>query len=284
VSLPYYPMFPKDFDASEKVRVMTWSERGLYITLLNHSWLNDGLPVDAEHVRRVCGADRDEFAQMWPQVERCFPETDDGRRRNPRQEEERVKASARHAERSASGRKGNAKRWGERSFSESLTDRSGIARASGSGSGSGDGGEKGGVGEKTGMEMEPSSTRTTHSVCVPTLTRTTHSLCAEVKPILDDLDEIYRKAGAPIPEKHKQVAWQLLLEIPPERRARVPNYCKWALVSGKWPNPAKTKALVNVLRDGDWDVEIAPRILPMPAVSARELAQERAAEKFRRMP
>ena len=93
------------------------------------------------------------------------------------------------------------------------------------------------------------------------------------QPILDDLDEIYRKAGTPIPEKHKQVAWQLLLEIPPERRVRVPNYCKWALVSGKWPNPAKTKALVNVLRDGDWDVEIAPRILPMPAASARELAR-----------
>lgn len=42
---------------------------------------------------------------------------------------------------------------------------------------------------------------------------------------------------------------------------------------------------MNVLRDGDWDVEIAPRILPMPReASARELAQERAAEKFRRMP
>jgi uncharacterized protein YdaU (DUF1376 family) len=271
VSLPYYPMFPKDFDASEKVRVMTWSERGLYITLLNHSWLNDGLPVDPEHVRRVCGADRDEFAQMWPQVERCFPVADEGRRRNPRQEEERVKAVAKHAERSESGRKGNAKRWGERSLSQPPGDGSAIARAYGSGSGGGE--EKGGAGEKTRMVEEPSSTRPTHS------------LCASVQPILDDLDEIYRKAGAPIPERHKQIAWQLLLEIPPERRPRVPNYCKWALVSGKWPGPGKTKALVNVLRDGDWDVELAPRILPMPReASARELAQERAAEKFRRMP
>jgi hypothetical protein len=107
---------------------------------------------------------------------------------------------------------------------------------------------------------------------------------ASLTPILEDLEEIYRKAGTPIPERHKQIAWQLLLEIPPERRARVPN-CKWALVSGKWPSPAKTKALVNVLRDGDWDVELAPRILPMPRnQSALELAQERAAEKFRRMP
>jgi hypothetical protein len=220
---------------------------------------------------------------MWTQVERCFPVADDGRRRNPRQEEERVKASARHAERSDSGRKGNAKRWGERSLSESLSDRSAIARASGSGSGGG--AEKGGAGEKTGMAVEPSSTRTTHSLCAPTLTRTTHSLCAEVTPILDDLEEIYLKAGVPIPEKHKQLASQLLLEIPQERRVRVPNYCKWALVSGKWPSPAKTKGLLNVLRDGDWDVEIAPRILPMPReASARELAHERAAEKFRRMP
>jgi uncharacterized protein YdaU (DUF1376 family) len=279
VNLPYYPMFAKDFDASEKVRFMNWAERGLYITLLNHSWLNDGLPIDPEHIRRICGADRDEFAQMWTQVERCFPVANDGRRRNPRQEEERVKASAQHAKRSENGRKGNAKRWGERS----LGDSSAIARASGSGSGSGGGREKEGAGEKTEMAAEPSFTRTTHSLCAPTFTRTTHSLCAEVNPILDDLEEIYRKAGAPIPEKHKEVAGELLLAIPPERRARVPNYCKWALVSGKWPNPAKTKALVNVLRDGDWDVEIVPRILPMPA-SARESAQERAAEKFRRMP
>lgn len=50
-----------------------------------------------------------------------------------------------------------------------------------------------------------------------------------VTRMLDDLEEIYRKAGVPIPEKHKQVASQLLLEIPPERRVRVPT-----TANGRW--------------------------------------------------
>ena len=261
MSLPYYPMFPKDFDASEKVRVMTWSERGLYITLLNHSWLNDGLPVDPEHVRRVCGADRDEFAQMWPQVERCFPVADDGRRRNARQEEERAKAEKAHAIAVERAQKAAEKRWNPQGSSQaSKAACSEHASTSGSASSSG---VVSGKGECEGENQ----------------------IEASVQPIVDELEEIYRKAGTPIPEKHKQLALQSLLSIPAERRARVPNYCKWALVSGKWPSAAKTKSLLNVLRDGDWDVDLAPRILPMPRqASARELAHERAAEKFRRMP
>jgi uncharacterized protein YdaU (DUF1376 family) len=279
VSLPYYSMYPKDFDSDDAVRAMEDCELGLYIRCLNHSWINDGLPADPEEIRRRFRDPPGEFARKWKRVELCFPVAPDGKRRNPRQERERAQAIAKSLKASANAKRSHYGRTAEAvqvQQSESAADAvqaqqsEGSARASGSGSGVG--GEKGGAGEKTGMAVEPS------------LTRTTHSLCAEVQPILDDLDEIYRKAGAPIPERHKQVAWQLLLAIPPERRARVPNYCKWALVSGKWPNPAKTKALVNVLRDGDWDVEIAPRILPMPAASARELAQERAAEKFRRMP
>jgi uncharacterized protein YdaU (DUF1376 family) len=268
VSLPYYSMYPKDFDSDDAVRAMEDSELGLYIRCLNHSWINDGLPADPEEIRRRFRDPPNEFARKWKRVELCFPVAADGKRRNPRQERERAQAIAKSLKASANAKRSHNGRTAE---AVQAQQSEGSARASGSGSGSG--GEKGGAGEKTGMAVEPS------------FTRTTHSLCASVKPILEDLEEIYLKAGVPIPEKHKQVASQLLLEIPQERRVRVPNYCKWALVSGKWPSPAKTKGLVNVLRDGDWDVEIAPRILPMPRdASARELAQERAAEKFRRMP
>jgi uncharacterized protein YdaU (DUF1376 family) len=256
VSLPYYSMYPKDFDSDDAVRAMEDCELGLYIRCLNHSWINDGLPADPEEIRRRFRDAPEEFARKWKRVELCFPVGPDGKRRNPRQERERAQAIAKSLKASA-----NAKRSHNGRTAEAVQAQQSEGSARASGSGSGDGEEKGGTGEKT--EMVERS----------------------IQPILDDLEEIYRKAGTPIPEKHKQIAWQLLLEIPPERRARVPNYCKWALVSGKWPSPGKTKALVNVLRDGDWDVELAPRILPMPReASARELAQERAAEKFRRMP
>lgn len=102
------------------------------------------------------------------------------------------------------------------------------------------------------------------------------------EPILAELDEIYKAAGAPIPEKHRQMAAQLLISIEPEKRSRVAAYCKWALWSGKWPNPGKTKALVNVLRDGDWDVELTPRTLPEPAVSKPASKAEAAHEEARR--
>jgi hypothetical protein len=270
VSLPYYPMYPKDFESGAKVRPMNFGEKGRYIELLNYSWLNDGLPAEPEMIRRIL-RDGPEFEQAWAMVGPCFPVAPDGKRRNPRQEIERAKATRLHQQASEAGKR-SAEARRERTFHARSTDvrtkderGSNFVRtpASGSGSMSGSFSESGKEGESEGKE--------------------TQAIEVSVAPIIEELDEIYRKAGAPIPERHKQVASQLLLAIPPERRARVPNYCKWALVSGKWPSPAKTKALLNVLRDGDWDVEIAPRILPMPA-SARQLAQERAAEKFRRMP
>src|SRR4051812_15631649 len=92
VSLPYYTMYPSDFDADETVRVMSFAEKGLYLVLLNHAWVNDGLPEDPARVARVAGAGAEEFALLWPGVQACFPIAD-GRRRNARQERERSKAT-----------------------------------------------------------------------------------------------------------------------------------------------------------------------------------------------
>jgi hypothetical protein len=52
----------------------------------------------------------------------------------------------------------------------------------------------------------------------------------------------------------------------------------WALAVGRWPSAAKTKALVNVLRDGDWDVELAVRSLPPASADSPRAAVVAAAE------
>jgi hypothetical protein len=94
--------------------------------------------------------------------------------------------------------------------------------------------------------------------------------------ILEELRQIYSQGGVPIPDAHHQIALQYLSDIPVEKRARVPNYVKWAFVTGKWPSPAKTKGLLNLLRDGDWDVELTQRTLPQSAAVAQTTAPQRA--------
>lgn len=81
---------------------------------------------------------------------------------------------------------------------------------------------------------------------------------------MEELQALYKKAGVPISEKHVQLCLQYLIDIPAEKLNRVTGYVHWALDSGRWPTPAKTKALRAVLTDGDWDVEITERTLPAP--------------------
>lgn len=91
-NLPYYSLYPKEFDADERIRSMDDAELGMFMRLLNHAWINDGLPEDPEMVRRIFRYSAEEFSQKWSVVSACFPVSGDGRRRNRRQEEERSKA------------------------------------------------------------------------------------------------------------------------------------------------------------------------------------------------
>ena len=94
--------------------------------------------------------------------------------------------------------------------------------------------------------------------------------------ILAELKEIYLRAGLPIAPKHEQLAVQLLLNIPPEKRHRVADYVKHALLSGKWRDPTTTKNLLNLLRDGDWDVPVVERALPPAPARAQEPSRREA--------
>ena len=91
--------------------------------------------------------------------------------------------------------------------------------------------------------------------------------------IVATVAEMYAAGGVPVPEEHQRMAVQMLMGVPPDRPPRLARYVAWAFASGKWPAPAKTKTLLNLIRDGDWDVEITQRILPQ----ARDPAGKNAA-------
>lgn len=122
MSLPYYQMYPKDFDADERVRLMTDAQLGLYIRLLNYSWINNGLPVDPEKIKLTMpGVSWPGFEENWSVIEPCFPRSRDNRRRNKRQEIEREKA-----DRTSKVNRTNALSGGDRS-AKSGDGRSGFA-------------------------------------------------------------------------------------------------------------------------------------------------------------
>jgi hypothetical protein len=84
---------------------------------------------------------------------------------------------------------------------------------------------------------------------------------------LEEVCEIYELAGRPVAQKHRQLAVQLMLSMEVAERdrlpKRLPDYLKWATLY-LWSDPQHTKSLLNVLRDGDWDVDLTMRKVPVP--------------------
>jgi uncharacterized protein YdaU (DUF1376 family) len=81
---PSFQFYPQDFLADINVQAMTMEERGIYITLLCHCWIEDGLPIEEES-RLV-----DEYFKKSSAVAQCFIEKD-CKYRNPRLDLEREK-------------------------------------------------------------------------------------------------------------------------------------------------------------------------------------------------
>jgi uncharacterized protein YdaU (DUF1376 family) len=107
--LPYYKMYPADCDADEHFRLMTFEQRGLYWTLLNHAWLNDGLPTAIDDIRDLCRLHQTDFERMWERVSKCF-EIVDGRFRNRRQEKERAEVRSKSEQSADAARKMHARK------------------------------------------------------------------------------------------------------------------------------------------------------------------------------
>lgn len=93
----------------------TMEERGVYLTLLWYAWVNDGLPSDIDRIDRMAPGAK----ACWSVLESKFPVSQDGMRRNPRQERERVAMRERSDSAAVRGRKGAASRWQANSSSHS---------------------------------------------------------------------------------------------------------------------------------------------------------------------
>lgn len=264
--LYYFKWVPKEADADERLRAMDDREYGFFMRCLNHAWQNGGsLPADLSELARVLHRRMMYIGQVWPRVGKCFVplEGDESRIVNPRQWREYQDAlvksgKATDAVRNRYERKSNEVRHafaGAVSVSDSV---SGVEVSSEEGAG----------------ETEPFDPPETLPAAIDRYHPT--AILAELKPI-------YLSAGVPIAERQETLILQYIAEIsPPEKRLRVPNYVKWALVTGRWPNPSKTKSLLSLMQCGDWDVEIAERVLPnaMSTATKRESATAAAARRF----
>jgi hypothetical protein len=62
---PSFQFYPKDFLTDERVRLMSYAERGIYITLLCHCWLEGSLPSDAKLLTKLLHLRPYRFARLW---------------------------------------------------------------------------------------------------------------------------------------------------------------------------------------------------------------------------
>jgi uncharacterized protein YdaU (DUF1376 family) len=103
---PAFQFYASDFLSDERVLVMSLAERGLYVTLLCHAWLEGSIPSEPVKIARLVREPQPSFAKLWPAVEACFVPADEGRLVNPRQEHIRSERLAHLKIRQESGRLG----------------------------------------------------------------------------------------------------------------------------------------------------------------------------------
>lgn len=121
------PWFPESFIAA--TRGWNLTQRAIYRELLDAQWIGGSLPADEEELMRLAGATKQEWAKAWPAVKKKF-ELVDGVYTNDRLEQHRTKALSLTAKRKLGAYKTNAKRYGNASLSESLSDRPASAQRS----------------------------------------------------------------------------------------------------------------------------------------------------------
>ena len=103
---PAFQFYVADWLSSKSVKLMSNQERGIYIQLLAHEWLDKGLPTDPESLSKLADEPLESFKKAWEKVGLCFYKKD-GKYRNERLRQERKKQT----ERSMKMRENAAKLW-----------------------------------------------------------------------------------------------------------------------------------------------------------------------------
>ena len=113
---PAFQFYASDFLSDINVVTMSMSQRGIYITLIAHEWLEGKLPADVSTLKRLCG-NPENWESDWEKVSTCFKERD-GYIYNSRLESEREKLSAYRERMSQAGKKGANKRWNSQAIAK----------------------------------------------------------------------------------------------------------------------------------------------------------------------
>lgn len=107
---PAFQFYPRDFLADGSVSMMTYAERGVYITLLCHDWNDGGIPPDIDSLSKLLKIPTKKLEVTWKIVGKCFMpmhEHSMNKLTNPRLNKERKKQYKRSEESRASAEK----RW-----------------------------------------------------------------------------------------------------------------------------------------------------------------------------
>ncbi len=109
MSLPYFPMYPADFEADTSH--LTLEEDGAYNRLLRLMWMTPGcsLPDDDAWIARRMRCDQETFARVVKPLISEFLSVENGRVFSPRLHREALLSEEAHKRRVESGRKGGRK-------------------------------------------------------------------------------------------------------------------------------------------------------------------------------
>jgi uncharacterized protein YdaU (DUF1376 family) len=116
---PFFQWYAADAEMDSRYRMLTWEERGVFHTLLNLAWMNDGLPSDIGGIARLLREPAEFVARIWTSLEPMFHVGDDGLMRNRRQEIQRAEIHQAQKNASESGKRG-AKAKAEKAAAEKL--------------------------------------------------------------------------------------------------------------------------------------------------------------------
>jgi len=119
---PAFQFYASDFLSDIRVVTMTMRERGIYITLLAHSWIEKGLPSDPEILRRLC-SNPEGWEEAWENVSKCFTEKGDNLV-SKRLELERSSQAKWRKKMVEAGKKGAKRRWDSQAIAKPLPSHS----------------------------------------------------------------------------------------------------------------------------------------------------------------
>lgn len=104
----WFPLYPRNFLTSRKVKRMSNEEVGIYAKLLFNQWIDGSIPDDIEELANMCGCQKDVMTKAWQRLSACFTEDGGGGLYNEFLEEVREEQKDRSEKRSRAGKAGAA--------------------------------------------------------------------------------------------------------------------------------------------------------------------------------